>query len=62
VRRGDANRALQSLATLRMQAAGLQPNRRGGVNVRAESSLRAQLDAIASGVRWGVGARGSNGY
>ena len=62
-RSGEANRALQSLVTLRAQAAGLPTNRRGGVNVRAESSLRAQLDAVASGLRWGArGNRSANGY
>ena len=52
LRRGEANRALQSLAMLRTQAASLPANRRGRVNVRAETSLRAQLDAVASGLRW----------
>ena len=61
IRRGEGNRALQSLATLRTQVAALPTNRRGRVNVRAETSLRAQLDAIASGVRWdGRGARNTN--
>jgi hypothetical protein len=63
LRRGEGNRALQSLATLRTQAAALPTNRRGGVNLRAETSLRAQLDAVASGLDWDRNARRSaSGY
>jgi hypothetical protein len=43
---------------LRTQAAALQPNRRGRVNLRAETSLRTQLDAVAAGLRWDARGRG----
>ena len=50
LRRGEGQRALQTLQTLRLQA---QPVRtRRGMTIRNEASLRAQLDTLAAGLRW----------
>jgi hypothetical protein len=62
LRRREANRALQSLSAIRVEAQGLRKNRRGRISARAEAPLLTRLDTLATGLRWSDNQRTSRAY